>query len=225
MRTLLIATAAVAALTTAGPATAQSQYPYQPNPYARGAVGIDNRIARLEARIEAGVRAGTIDRREARRLRGELRQLARLDMRYGRDGLSREERADLQQRLRVLRQHVRVADRGTYDRFEQRGEWADYDDGYGRGYYGRGGPDEALDRWCTGQVSARGGIGALFENLLGMGGLRVGQRAGGNLYAVPSEHRDLFRDGYGLYYRSDGRAVYEIDANTHVVTRVCAMPD
>src|SRR5947208_40985 len=61
------------------------------------------------------------------------------------------------------------------------------------GYYGRGGPDEDADGYAT---------------------LRVGARATGNLYSVPYELRNTYRDGYGYYYRSDGQAVYPHDSPT-----------
>lgn len=235
-KTLLLMTA----LAAIAAAPAAAQYAPQGNAYARGGVGLDHRIAQLETRLEAGIRAGTIDRREARRLRDELRTLNRLEARYSRDGLSREEHADLQRRIQALRRDIRTADRGSYDRYERYGEWDEYDrgpgygygrdaygrDGYGRdGYYGRGGPDE-LQAYCSDQVSnGRGGIGGLLEALLGggSGSLRVGQRVSGNLYAVPHQFRDRYRDGYGLHYRSDGRVVYEIDDRTMTVTRICRM--
>ena len=83
--------------------------------------------------------------------------------------------------------------------------------------YGVGGPYEEVE--CVN----RGGIGGIFDRVLGTGdcpGLRVGQRATGNLGAVPSEYRNRFRDGNGSYYRSDGRAIYQIDARTHTVVRI-----
>lgn len=210
MNKLLIATAATAALAAAAPLAAQTGFD------SRGSAGIDNRIARLEARVDAGIRSGEIDRREARQLRRQLRQLSRLNYRYRADGLSREERADLQARIRTLRADIRLADRGAYDRYERSAEWDDDDV-----YSGRGGPYEG-DGWVVdADGGARGGIPGLFESLLGGGsGLRVGQRAGGNLYAVPSEYRDQFRDNGNAYFRSDGRRIYEIDARTHTVVRV-----
>jgi hypothetical protein len=83
--------------------------------------------------------------------------------------------------------------------------------------YGEGGPYEEVE--CVN----RGGIGGIFDRVLGSGdcpGLRVGQRATGNLGAVPYEYRSRYRDGNGSYYRSDGRAIYQIDARTHMVVRV-----
>ena len=70
----------------------------------------------------------------------------------------------------------------------------------------------------------RGGIGGIIGDLLGGGaGLRVGQRVSGNLGAVPYEYRGQFRDGNGVYYRSDGRNIYEIDARTDTVIRIHGM--
>ena len=42
----------------------------------------------------------------------------------------------------------------------------------------------------------------------------------GNLYSVPSQYRYRFRDGNGVYYRSDGRNIYQIDARSQTVLRV-----
>lgn len=83
--------------------------------------------------------------------------------------------------------------------------------------YGVGGPYEEVE--CV----SRGGIAGIFDKVLGSDdcpGLRVGQRATGNLGAVPYEYRSRYRDGSGVYYRSDGRAIYQIDARTHTVLRI-----
>jgi hypothetical protein len=37
---------------------------------------------------------------------------------------------------------------------------------------------------------------------------------------VPYEYRGQYRDGGGVYYRSDGRAIYQIDARTNTVLGV-----
>lgn len=213
MTRFLIATAATAVLAASTPLAAQSQARLD----ARGSAGIDNRIARLQTRIDAGIRSGEIDRAEARLLRRQLRQLNRLHSRYRADGLTREERADLQDRIRTLRADIRLADRGAYDRYERSAEWDEDRDPY----TGRGGPYEG-DGWVVdADGGARGGIPGLFESLLGGGsGLRVGQRVSGNLYAVPYEYRDQFRDSSSVYFRSDGRRILEIDARTHTVVRV-----
>jgi hypothetical protein len=71
----------------------------------------------------------------------------------------------------------------------------------------------------------RGGIGGIVDNLLGRGTLRVGQRvtASAQLGAVPYEYRNQYRDGNGVYYRSDGRAIYQIDARNDTVLRIYGM--
>jgi hypothetical protein len=193
---------------------------------ARGGAGIENRLVQLETRLDAGIRQGEIDEREARNLRRQLWQLRRTHSMYSRDGLDRQERADLRMRLRTMRQDLRIADRGTYDRYEQYSAYDDdpYDDRDpydGRtGYYGQGGPVEG-DGWVVDETGGRTtGIPGLIGNLFGVGSLQVGQRATGNLYAVPYEYRDQFRDTPYVYFRSDGSRIYEIDARTQTVLRI-----
>jgi hypothetical protein len=71
----------------------------------------------------------------------------------------------------------------------------------------------------------RGGLGGIVDGLLGRDTLRVGQRVSANarLGPVPYEYRSRFRDGGGVYYRSDGRSIFEIDARTDVVLRIYGM--
>jgi hypothetical protein len=61
--------------------------------------------------------------------------------------------------------------------------------------------------------------------VLGGGTLRVGQRVDANarLGAVPYEYRDQYRDGNGVYYRADNRAIYQIDSRNDVVLRIYPM--
>jgi hypothetical protein len=40
---------------------------------------------------------------------------------------------------------------------------------------------------------------------------------------VPYEYRSRYRDGNGVYYRSDGRQIYQIDARTQTVLRIYAI--
>lgn len=215
MTRLLTAMTAACALAAAAPAAAQ--YQYSNYAYANPNPGQDHRIAMLQTRLQAGVQQGTISRSEAQRLRPMLRQLTRLERRYSRNGLTQWEQDDLQLRIRNLRQHIRVADRGSYDRFERVDRYGNYIDGghYGQGAYGQGGPYEPVRNQSV--------IGGLISSIFGGGGLRVGQRATGNLYGVPYEYRNTYRDGYGTYYRSDGRMIYQIDARNNVVTGVYPM--
>ena len=133
--TLAVATAAAA---IAAPAAAQSygqdrrdhgQYEqngrYDQNGRHEGRWDRDGNInarqAQIAQRIEWGVRHGTLDQREAYRLRSESRDIARLEAQFRYDGLTRLERARLDSRLDRL--ELRVA-RETHDR--------DYGYGYGR---------------------------------------------------------------------------------------------
>jgi hypothetical protein len=71
------------------------------------------------------------------------------------------------------------------------------------------------------QQQERGVIGTLIDTFLGGAGtLRVGDPAPDNLGAVPYAYRNQYRDGNGVYYRSDGRAIYEINASTRRVGRI-----
>ncbi len=60
---------------------------------------INQRQRNLDARIDAGVRDGSLSRREAVRLRSEFADIARLEANYRRDGLSMRERTDLDRRF------------------------------------------------------------------------------------------------------------------------------
>ena len=241
MKKLLIAATALAALATAAPAAAQyaNQGGYG-NVNAGGAIGVQNRLARLDARIQAGVEAGTIDRSEARSLRMQLRDISRLERQYSRNGLSQQERADLQQRVRMFRDQLAMADgRGGGQYGYNNGGYgnAGYGNrGYGNGGYGNGGYEDPYDgqggpyeTYCEDDNRGGGGLGGIIDSIFGGGnnrnndcvrGLRVGQRASGDLYGVPSHLRYRFRDGGGVVYRSDGQNVYQIDVRTRTVLRV-----
>lgn len=207
MKRTLLAMTAIAALAAAAPAAGQYRDRYDLD------TRFDLRIQQLDNRIDAGVRAGTIKSREAWRLRQQLRAIDRLEDRYALGGYSRNERMDLQQRLRNLRQDVRVADRGAWDRYERYSYWDD-------AYTGRGGPLEEV------VCERRDGIGGFFDALTGRRErcFVVGDRVTGRLDAVPFAYRDRYRDRAGVYYRSDGRFIYEIDARTNTVIDVDRIP-
>ncbi|HEY0147397.1 MAG TPA: hypothetical protein VGB70_00170 [Allosphingosinicella sp.] len=219
MKKLLIAASALGAIAAAAPAAAQYSNQNNQGVYANvnagGAVGVQNRLARLEARIQAGVQNGTIDRTEARTLRQNLRTITRLERQYSRNGLSQQERQDLQQRVRSFRDQLAMAD-------GQRGNGlGGYNNG---GYSAQGGPYEA---YCE-DTGSQGGLGGILDSIFGGNnnnrecetGVRVGQRVSGNLYAVPSHLRYRYRDGGGVIYRSDGRNILQIDARTNTVLRI-----
>jgi hypothetical protein len=115
MKTAFATLAAAAALVAvAAPAAAQ---PYSPQnhdrPWSedrhtdRGAYNINERQARLDQRIDSGLRRGDLTRREAFRLRAEFRDIARLEARYRTNGLSRWERSDLDRRFDHLDAQIR----------------------------------------------------------------------------------------------------------------------
>ena len=239
MKRLLLSLAISAAAIT-GPAVAQApdnRYQDRPGSYRDddgGRGNISSRIEQLRERIEEGVRSGAISRREALSLRSSLRSLTELERRYSRNGLTNGELQDLQLRLRSLRQEVRQADdgaRGRYDDWDRQGGRDDdrYDDRDGRRDDGRGYDrddsryDDADNRYR--EPEQRGGLGGVFDGVLGRNttSLQIGQRAPTDLYGVPYEYRDRYRDTDQSYFRSDGRQIYQIDARTRAVVRIHAM--
>lgn len=126
MKKILLSIAAVSAVAAAVPAVASAQsYDRGPGPgYGRGGYNQDvggDRVARLDQRIDMGIRNGGLTRNEAWRLKGDLRETARLESRYRRGGLSGWERADLDRRYDRISAQIR------YER-------NDRDYGYGRRY-------------------------------------------------------------------------------------------
>lgn len=219
MNSIFVTMAAVSALAVGAPAAAQS---------VNANSNIDIRVDNLQTQLQTGVQAGTITRAEAQPLREQLRLLRQTERQYARDGLTNVERRDLQARIKTLRQQIRYAERNGANRYGASGiidrnndGWDDRDtnrDGRLDNGYGQGGPYEEV------QCDSRGGIGGVLDSVLGRNNdncaLRVGQMATANLGGVPYEYRNTYRDGNGVYYRSDGRAIYQINARTHVVTRV-----
>jgi hypothetical protein len=218
MKKLLILAAAGAAAIAAPAAAQNSNNGYgwgtQSNVNAQASVNLQNRIAQLETRLQAGIQSGAISRSEATMLRRDIRTLTRLERQYSRNGLTQAERQDLQQRIRAVRQQFRMADGGM------NGQWADNeaDDGY----YGQGGAYEEVTSCGR---SGGGLIGGVLGGILGNRGggdecIEPGERAPSGLGAVPYELRNQFRDGNGIIYRTDGRNVYQIDVRTNTVLRV-----
>jgi Ni/Co efflux regulator RcnB len=98
MKRMILSLAAVSAVLSAAPLAA-SAAPWQ---------SVNERQANLERRIDQGVRSGELTRPEAARVRGEFRQIARLEVQYRRSGgrLTGYERADLDRRFDRLSQQV-----------------------------------------------------------------------------------------------------------------------
>ncbi len=150
MKKIILSMAAASGLVVAAPAVAQySGSGYQDRARADG--NFAARVGQLRTRLQAGVQSGTITRREAAPLRRQLYQLSELERQYGANGIDGRERADLQQRIRTVRQQIRTADGGNqvrwerYDRedgfdpYGQYGRGADADQNGGYGQYERGG--------------------------------------------------------------------------------------
>jgi hypothetical protein len=250
MNKLIATMAAATAVVIATPAAAQYgsspqyQNSNQQGQYRNGGNADANlaaRIDQLQMRLQAGVQNGSISRQEAMPLRQQLRQLSQLQRQYARDGISGQERGELQRRVRDLRQAIRSADGNNQAR------WNAYDreDGYSDNGYGNDRIDNNRDgyddrdynrngRWDDDmndgryaqpmpQQPSRGGLGGIVDSLLGRGGLQIGQRVPSGLYGLPDGYRDQYRDTNGAYYRTDGRQIYQIDVRTQTVVRVYPM--
>jgi len=98
MKKFMLLIAGLGVATAAVPASAQP-----------GWQNINARQARLEQRIDQGVRSGSLSRREATQIRNEYRGLVRLEARYraSRPGLTMQERRDLDRRYDALSAKVR----------------------------------------------------------------------------------------------------------------------
>jgi hypothetical protein len=222
MKKLLVGVMGLPMLAFTAPAAAQyypsnqSQYGNQYQYNNQTNANLSARIDQLQVRLQAGVQSGLITRREATPIRQQIRELNRLDRQFSTNGYSGVERADLQQRIRQVRQQLRVADNGANGRYSQ---W-DVEDGYSQGYQQ---PYKQGYNQGYQQPAQQGGIAGVVTQLLGIGGLQVGQRATGNLYGVPVQYQNQYRDGNGVYYRSDGRRIYQIDARTQTVVRIFSM--
>lgn len=112
-----------------------------------------------------------------------------------------------------------------YDRDDRYGSPYDRNrDGYDDRDTNRDNRVDSRDGVYQDDRGSRGGIiGGIIDSVTGGGGLRVGQRVSGNLGSLPYEYRDQFRDGNGVYHRTDGRNIYRIDARTDVVLQVYSM--
>lgn len=90
MKNFLLTLVAASALTAAALPAAAAPY---------GANNINAHQAKIEQRINQGVRSHKLTHREATQLRAQVRQIARLEARYRANGLQNWERQDLDRRL------------------------------------------------------------------------------------------------------------------------------
>ena len=114
MKTTLIALAALGMLaSTAVPAQTYhrddaQRWAQQQDRWDDRAVGINEREARINARIQRGMSDGRINEHEARRLYRELRDIEARERAFKDDGrLSRRETDEINRDLDRLRDHVR----------------------------------------------------------------------------------------------------------------------
>ncbi len=82
---------------------------------------VNERQDSLDARIDAGIRSGQLTRAEADRLRGEFRDISRLEAQYRMNGLDRNEVADLDARFDRLSAQIRVERADNQGRGDGRG--------------------------------------------------------------------------------------------------------
>lgn len=211
-----------------------------------GENGFSNRIAQLEARLQAGLRSGQITTSEARPIRQQILYLTQLDRRL------QEQRQDLQRRWRYTREALRAADPNNsgytqWDREDPYGpnfrdanndgyDDATYNnggynndgsynnggynnDGYNDGRYNGTGRYQQVNEICRSRSTLGGILGAVFgtDNCL-----RVGERvtATSSLSALPNQLRGEFRDSNYYTYRYVEGNVIEIDTRTSVVARI-----
>ncbi|MBX9746802.1 MAG: hypothetical protein K2X34_07865 [Hyphomonadaceae bacterium] len=78
-------------------------------------VPINQRQRQLDARIDAGIREGSLSRREAQQLRADFQDIVFLEARYRRNGLDMGERRDLDRRMDRLSAEIQ-ASRNDWDR-------------------------------------------------------------------------------------------------------------
>lgn len=104
---LMLAGLGIAAVAVPSVASAQHWNNWQP---------INARQANLDRRIDQGIRNRSLTRAEATRLRGEFRQLNRLEQRYRQGGLSNWERRDLDRRFDALSARIRYERNDRDDR-------------------------------------------------------------------------------------------------------------
>lgn len=222
MKKFLLATAAVAALTTAVPASAQVGDLLRQglaSILGSGGASIEPQLRELNNRIQTAYQRGSISQSEASRLQDELRVIARLEQNYRQDGISRDERDDLQQRLRSVEVRIQQASYGDnrdgrYDDRHDHNDPDDHDNGYDRngrwsdndGRYGRDCPPGLAKKnnGCLppGQAKKRGD--------------RYSNQYGG----VPSGYGDRFRDTQQYIYRYNDGRIYQIDRYTNRIVRV-----
>jgi len=178
----------------------------------------------IKLQIEHGIDNRVISRREAESLYVGLADLNERDTRYGRNGFTRAERADLTRRSDVLRGQVELAQRtdGQYDhdarmdrRNGQTGAYRGHWDNRAVGNPGDWNAGASDNRANAGGVLARDNRGDRFD-----GDFRVGQPGTAELVALPMEYRPHYQDSQSAYYRYNQGRIYQIDRNSNLILRM-----
>jgi cell division protein FtsB len=129
MRKILMSAVLLGTLASAAPAAAQYGQ-YRGNYGYNQGQNVDNQLAQLQQRVDRLYQRRLLSDREARRLSREIDQTDRLYDRYRRNGLTRGEYYEIQNRIQNLRAQIREErQEGRYDRRDDR-----YDDRYDRRY-------------------------------------------------------------------------------------------
>jgi hypothetical protein len=221
MKITFLTMAALAAPTVAAPAAAQNWN------------GNQSQSAALQMQLDEGLRSGTISRGDMPALSDGLGQLVALERQLAPGGISRRERAVLDQRGADLRSQISLAQRsGGYDRVgnggdnsraawearydrDHRADWetrymseraAQYDAVSGRGQGGFGRDPNATTRFD------RPNRGDRYA-----GDLRVGQHVSNRMGPVPAEYRVDYQDNAQVYYGYDNQRVYRVDRRSGII--------
>ena len=209
MKKHLMVAAAIAAFAPAAPASAQLSDIVQEGVQGLfGGGGISSRLARLESQIRISFQRGEISEREAARLQNELIGLSELERSYRINGLSRQERFDLQQRLQMLERRIERARFNRHDRFDD-------DDRFDRG-------DRRFDRGNRRfeRSDCPPGLAKKNNGCLPPGQAKKRDRFNSQFDDRRAFERDRLRDTDRFIYRQDGNRILQIDRRTGQVVRI-----
>jgi hypothetical protein len=222
MRSLLFATAAMAALAASAPASAQVGDILRQGVESilGGASGAttEPQLRELNARIQTAYQRGEISQSEASRLQDELREIAQREQNYRSGGISRAERDDLQQRLRAVEGRIQqVSYNGSRDgRYDGRNDRSDRDGRYSRGHGDHDGSWSGNDnRNCPpGLAKKNNGCQPPGQ------AMRQGDRYSNQYGRVPATYGDRYRDTNQYLYRYNDGRIYQVDRRTNRIVRV-----
>lgn len=210
MKKHFILAAAVIGLAPAAPASAQLGGVIQQGIEGLlGGGGISSRLATLESQIRLSFERREISQSEAARLQDELVRLRQLEQSYRVDGLNRDERSDLQQRLRDLERRIQRARFDRDDRLDREDRF-DRDDRFD--------DDDRLEDRRDGRKACPPGLAKKNKDCLPPGQAKKGQRFDRQFDDVSD--REGMRDSDRFIYRQDGNRVLQIDRRTGQVVRI-----